>query len=53
MEKPDKFESDDLPKILAALQSAKQAKAPSRLVIDIAENGGVLAVSLETKKRFK
>ena len=49
----DKFEELDLPKILAALQKAREAKAPSRLIVDVADTGGIISVMLETKRRFK
>ena len=53
-EKPDtKFESEDLPKILAALHNARQSKAKATVTVHIAANGGVIAILLETKKSFK
>jgi hypothetical protein len=48
-----KFEQEDLPKIHAALSTARQAKASAKVTIDIADNGGVIAVHLETKRKFK
>lgn len=51
---PDtKFEREELPRILAALKNAHDAKMKSRVTIDFAENGGVVAVGLEMKKSFK
>jgi hypothetical protein len=48
-----KFEQEDLPKIHAALEIARKAKAPSKLTVDLAESGGVISVLLEIKKKFK
>ena len=52
-EPQSKFENEDLPKIHAALYSAITAKAQSVVCVHIAENGGVVAITQETKKKFK
>lgn len=49
----DKFEEMDLPKILAALETAKNSKQNSRVIIDFTENGGVIGIQLESKRKFK
>lgn len=49
----DKFEEQDLPKILAALQTAKTSKQNARVIIDFTENGGVIGIQLESKRKFK
>ena len=53
LDPPSKFEIEDLPKILAALKNAHEAKQSGKVVIDFAENGGVLAITLEMKRKFK
>ena len=52
-EEKNKFETEDLPKILAALKTAKEAGAAGSVIVSFAENGGVLTVIHETKKRYK
>lgn len=52
-EKDSKFEIEDLPKIHAALQKAREARVPSRVIVDVADTGGILAIMLEMKKKFK
>jgi hypothetical protein len=49
----DKFETQDLPKILAAIHNARQAKSSGSVTIHFSENGGVISVLMETKKKFK
>jgi len=49
----DKFMAEDLPRIHAALERARTVKAASRVTIDVAENGGIISILLETKKKFK
>jgi len=49
----DKFESVDLPLILAALQKARTARAAGRVTVDFADNGGVLGVFREFKEKIK
>jgi hypothetical protein len=48
-----KFENDDLPKILAALETARKAGAKGSVTVQFDANGGVLSVVHETKKSFK
>ena len=48
-----KFESDDLPLILSALQRARTANAAGSVTIHFAENGGVVGIMQETKKKIK
>ena len=52
-EKQDKFDSVDLPLILAALHKARTAKAAGRVTVDFADNGGVLSVFRESKEKIK
>lgn len=53
-EKPDtKFESEDLPKILAALSNARQSKAKATVTIHFADNGGVVAIKSSVEKNYK
>lgn len=49
----DKFESEDLPKILAALKTAKDAGCAGTVTVQFSDQGGVLTVIHESKKRFK
>lgn len=49
----EKFEREDLPRIHAALQVARERKEACSIKIDISENGGVISVVLEAKRRFK
>lgn len=51
--KPSKFETEDLPKILAALKRAHEARVPSTVTIDFAHDGGVQTVFVTSKERFK
>lgn len=53
MAKEDKFETEDLPKILAALKAAKDAGAASSVIVNFSDQGGVLSVVQESKRRFK
>jgi hypothetical protein len=53
MMKEVKFENDDLPKILAALETARTAGAKGSVTVQFDQNGGVLSVVHETKKSFK
>ena len=53
LESSSKFESEDLPKILAALHTAYNSKTKSTVKVEFAENGGVTDIALETKKKFK
>lgn len=48
-----KFEREDLPKILAALKTAKDAGVAGSVTITFSDNGGVLTVIQEAKKRWK
>lgn len=49
----EKFLEEDLPKIHAAVERARKARANSKVTIDVAENGGIISISLETKSKFK
>lgn len=49
----EKFEKEDLPVILATLKRALEAKMPSRLMIDISKEGGVIGIILESKMKVK
>ncbi len=49
----DKFETEDLPRILAALKAAKDARTASTVTIEFSDNGGVMSVVQVSKKRFK
>ncbi len=49
----EKFEAEDLPRILAALKNAKDAKQKATVTVVFSENGGVVDILLEIKKRFK
>jgi len=53
LDPPSRFESEDLPKILAALKNAHEAKSLGKVIIEFAENGGVLGITLEMKRKFK
>lgn len=52
-EKETRFESEDLPKILAALQKARLAKAAGRVTVEFSETGGVIGISREAKEKIK
>jgi len=52
-EREDKFTAEDLPKILAALHNAHEAKAAGSVIIHFADNGGVISVLQEIKKKYK
>ena len=53
-EKADtKFESEDLPKILAALANARNSKAKATVTVHFADNGGVIAVKSNIEKNYK
>lgn len=49
----DKFEREDLPRILAALKTAKDAGVSATVTVTFSDNGGVLSVVQKTEKRFK
>ena len=52
-EPQSKFEAEDLPKILAALKNAHESNQKATVTVQFADNGGVVDISLETKKKFK
>jgi hypothetical protein len=52
-DKPSKVETEDIPRILAAVKTAVDSRQTCRIVIDVAENGGVIGIQLESKKKFK
>jgi hypothetical protein len=49
----EKFMEEDLPKIHAAVERARRARANAKVIIDVAENGGIISISMETKSKFK
>lgn len=49
----NKFETEDLPKILAALKRARDGGFPTRVTVDFARDGGVIAILLEPKIKIK
>lgn len=49
----DKFESTDLPLILAALKKAHEGKKFARVIVDFSKDGGVVSVQLESKEKLK
>ncbi len=49
----DKFISDDLPKIHAALEKARTAKAAGRVIVEFSDNGGVLGIKREFTEKIK
>jgi hypothetical protein len=53
MAKEEKFENEDLPKILAALSTARDAKAKGTVTIEFDQFGGVLSVVHEARRSFK
>lgn len=52
-EKRDKFQEEDLPRILAALQNARTAKAAGSVRVEFGDNGGVIAIMQEIKRKYK
>jgi hypothetical protein len=48
-----KFERDDLPKILAALKTAKDAGVDGIVTVAFSHDGGVKTILYDSKKRFK
>lgn len=48
-----KFEKEDLPKIHAALKNAQDAKQKATVTVVFSDNGGVVDILLEVKKRYK
>ena len=51
--KADKFMDVDMPKILNAIQDGHKRGEPCAVIVQFAENGGVIAVNLEAKKKYK
>ena len=51
--KADKFMDVDMPKILNAIQDGHKRGEPCSVIVQFAENGGVIAVNLEAKKKYK
>jgi hypothetical protein len=52
-ESAEKFNDQDLPKILAALETARKAGAKGSVIVQFDQNGGVLSVVHEAKRTFK
>jgi len=48
-----KVAEQEIPKILAAIQSAIAAKKKWTLVVEGSDNGGILDIQLTQKKSFK
>jgi hypothetical protein len=48
-----KVAEQDIPKILAAIQSAIEAKRKWTLVVEGSDNGGILDIQLTQKKSYK
>ena len=48
-----KFEEVDLPKVLAALHCARELKQTARVIIEFTPDGGVNAIQMESKRKFK
>jgi hypothetical protein len=48
-----KVSEQDVPKILAAIQSAIEAKKKWTLVVEGSDNGGILDIQLTQKKSYK
>lgn len=48
-----KFESVDLPKILAALHRARLSKAAGRVTVEFAASGGVIAIKRSMEENLK
>ena len=53
MADPDKFEREDLPKILAALKTAKDSQMDSEVLVKFTHQGGVIDIRLTSEKKFK
>lgn len=49
----EKFEKDDLPKILEALKEAKEAGSPSSVTISFSAQGGVISIRRKLEKEYK
>ena len=49
----DKFQQEDLPKILEAIKSAKESGESARVQVDFAPNGGVLSIKTTKEKKYK
>lgn len=50
---PDKFTSEDLPKILTAVKEAREAGMNSQVVVSVAANGGIISVIRKSEKNYK
>ena len=48
-----KVESEDIPKVLAAIQSAIQSKKKWTLTVKGADNGGIIDIHLILEKSYK
>ena len=53
LEPSSKVEQEDIPKILAAIHTAIQAKQKWTLTVNGAENGGIVAIHLKLERAFK
>lgn len=48
-----KLETEDIPIILATLKRAVESKTSSKIIIEIAKDGGVIGIHLESKLKVK
>lgn len=46
-------QQEDAAKIMSAVIDARERNEPSRLIVDFSDNGGVLSIVVESKKRYK
>jgi hypothetical protein len=51
--RPDKFETEDAPKIWRALKEGHERKETCSVTVQFADNGGVISVMLKAEKKFK
>jgi hypothetical protein len=49
----DKFEQEDLPRILAALKTAKESQMACEVTVKFTHQGGVIDILYRSEKRFK
>ncbi len=53
MDKPNKVQDEDIPKILAAIKTAIDSKQRWTLTVSGTENGGIIGINLKLEKTFK
>ena len=49
----EKKQQEDAMKIMAAVIDARERGETSRLTVEFADNGGVVSITVESKKRYK